>query len=179
MNLVFASKICPEAIEKLQKDHDVVCAWSSDQENLKKLVKESEAIIFRSGVQITADLMECAPRLRLLIRAGSGMDNLDLDYATRRGLILQRIPEPGARAVAELTFGLMVMLARQILIADNALRAGHWLKNEIDCYLLKDKTLGILGCGNCHAQTLAPHVIGVQDIRQCRVVKIHPSVQMT
>lgn len=148
MNLVFASKICPDAVQRLQRDHHVVCAWSAGEEELKEMVRDAEALVFRSGVQISAQLMQCAPRLQLLIRAGSGLDNLDLDYVRLHGLELQRIPEPGARAVAELAFGLMLALARQLLTADAALRKGHWLKNSVEGYLLQNKVLGIVGSGN-------------------------------
>lgn len=148
MNILIASKICPDAISELRKAHCVSCAWSAGQEQLVELAKNCEAIVFRSGVQITAALMAEAPNLRLLIRAGSGLDNLDLDYVNSRGFMLQRIPEPGARAVTELTFGFMLLLARQIMVVDHALRKGRWLKNEIKGYLLKDKTLGIIGSGN-------------------------------
>lgn len=92
--------------------------------------------------------MASAPHLDLVIRAGSGLDNIDMTYVRKRGLKLLRIPGPGARAVAELTFGLMLALARQILVADRLLREGHWAKHQVRGYQLAGKNLGIVGLGN-------------------------------
>jgi phosphoglycerate dehydrogenase-like enzyme len=86
--------------------------------------------------------------LRLLIRAGSGLDNLDTKYAQQQAIALVRIPEPGAQAVAELAFGLMLNLARQIHINDGELRKGNWTKQSTTGYVLRDKVLGIVGAGN-------------------------------
>lgn len=115
---------------------------------LKRLIADREVLILRSGVSITAEVMACAPRLQLLIRAGSGLDNVDTGYIRERGLRLVRIAEPGARAVAELAFGLMLALSRQILQADRLLRGGHWAKHQLNGYLLQGKQLGIIGVGN-------------------------------
>jgi phosphoglycerate dehydrogenase-like enzyme len=94
--------------------------------------------------------MACAPELRLLVRAGSGIDNLDVEYVRRRGLELVRIPEPGAKAVAELAFALMLALVRNLLEADASTRQGKWAKRELSerGYLLTGKVLGIIGAGN-------------------------------
>ena len=151
MNIVVASAICSEALAQLQRDHTVTCAWNFSAKDLHNCVRDCEILVFRSGVEISAELMSRAPQLKLLIRAGSGLDNLDIAYVRKQGLVLVRIPMPGARAVAELTFGVMIMLARQILLADSELRKGHWLKHRLTGYLLKEKTLGIVGAGNIGA----------------------------
>lgn len=148
MEIVVASPICPEALARLQCRHQVVSAWELSPEALQASLGACEILIFRSGVTVSAELMGAAPALQLLIRAGSGLDNLDLAYAEARGIALVRIATPGARAVAELTFGLMIMLAREILWADSALRRGAWLKHHLTGHLLKDKTLGLVGAGN-------------------------------
>lgn len=148
MNILIVSPVDPEAIRTMQKRYDVVCAFNASEAELKARIHDREVLIFRSGVQITADVMAAAPNLRLLIRAGSGVDNIDLDYVRRRGLRLVRIPEPGAKAVAELTFALMLALARHVLRADALTRQGRWAKHELSGYLLTGKTLGIIGAGN-------------------------------
>ena len=132
----------------MREHHDVVCAIGATEAELKRLIADREALIFRSGVSITAEVMACAPGLQLLIRAGSGLDNVDIGYIRHRGLKLVRIAEPGARAVAEFAFGLMLALARQILEADRLLRSGHWAKHHLNGYLLQGKQLGIIGVGN-------------------------------
>ncbi len=148
MRVLVASSVYPEALERMRADHDVVCRINASQDELRAAIADREVLVFRSGVTIDADVMSQAPDLKLLIRAGSGLDNLDLAYAESRGIRLARIPEPGARAVAELGFALMLNLARQVSVADSLLRKGRWAKNEIVGYLLAGKTLGIVGAGN-------------------------------
>jgi phosphoglycerate dehydrogenase-like enzyme len=151
MNILIASSISKQAIEKLNEKHDVICAFNAPEEKLASLVHDRDTIIFRSGVKISAKVMGAAPNLKFLIRAGSGLDNLDVDFANKKGLQLQRIPEPGAKAVAELSFAFMLALSRNLLYADREWRQGHWVKGEFKGYLLRGKVLGIIGAGNIGA----------------------------
>lgn len=148
MKILIASSIYPEAINELQERHDVICAFNAKEEKLKSLIKDREVLVFRSGVQITAEVMASGPDLKLLIRAGSGIDNIDIDYVKQRGLRLVRVPGPGAKAVAEMSFALMLALARNVLVADGLTRQGQWAKHQMTGYLLTGKTLGIVGAGN-------------------------------
>lgn len=148
MNILLASQIDSEALQTLDARHDVVQGMGVGEGALKELIRDRQALVFRSGVNITAELMACAPDLRLLIRAGSGLDNIDLEYLRSHDLELVRIPEPGARAVAELAFGMMLALSRQILPADRLLRDGKWAKHQLIGHLLLNKKLGIVGLGN-------------------------------
>jgi phosphoglycerate dehydrogenase-like enzyme len=147
MRLLVASPIHPDALEQLHATHDVVLAVGAPEAELAAAAADREAIIFRSGVTIGPAAL-AAPDLRLLVRAGSGLDNLDLELVRSRGIELHRIPGPGAQAVAELTFGLMLGLARGIVRADRELRAGHWIKSELVGYNLRGKRLGIVGLGS-------------------------------
>jgi D-3-phosphoglycerate dehydrogenase len=153
MKILIASPIFRETIAELETQHDVICAFNAPVAELKRVIPDREVLIFRSGVDINAEVMACAPDLRLLIRAGSGLDNLDLGYAKKRGIQLHRIELPGAKAVAELAFTMMLGLARQIRLADTKLRQGHWLKHELTGHLLTGKTLGIVGAGNIGSLT--------------------------
>lgn len=153
MKILIASSIHAGALEKLRAQHDVICAFNAKQDELKSLIVDREVLIFRSGVQITAGVMECAPHLKLLLRAGSGIDNLDVDYVRQRHLQLVRIPGPGAKAVAEMSFALMLALSRNILEADRLTRQGRWAKQELTGYLLRGKVLGIVGAGNIGSLT--------------------------
>lgn len=148
MNILLASQISAEAVQALGARHDVVQGVGAGEGALKELIRDRQALVFRSGVNITSELMACAPDLRLLIRAGSGLDNIDLEYLQNHNLELVRIPEPGARAVAELAFGMMLALSRQILPADRLLRGGKWAKHQLTGHLLLNKQLGIVGLGN-------------------------------
>lgn len=148
MKILIASSIHPDAVAQLSLRHDVICAYGADEETLKSHIADREVLIFRSGVQITAGVMETAPNLKLIMRAGSGIDNIDLDYVYQKGIKLIRIPGPGAKAVAEMSFALMLGLARNVLKADRLLRQGHWAKHEMSGHLLQGKVLGIVGAGN-------------------------------
>ncbi|MCB0293862.1 MAG: hydroxyacid dehydrogenase, partial [Calditrichaeota bacterium] len=124
MRILIASSIDPKKVEQLKQQHDVICAFNAKEDVLKSQIKDREVLIFRSGVTISAAVMESAPELKLLVRAGSGTDNIDLDYVEKRGLTLIRVPQPGAKAVAEMAFGMMIGLARNIVHADSLLRRG-------------------------------------------------------
>ncbi len=153
MKLLIASAIDPQTIEQLQAQHEVVCAFSPAADALKQHLAEREVLIFRSGVNISREVMASAPELKLIIRAGSGFDNIDVEYAKTRGIRLVRIPGPGAQAVAEMAFALMLGLSRRVLEADRLWRLGKWVKTEMTGFNLNGKTLGIVGCGNIGTRT--------------------------
>jgi len=152
MKILVVTRLSPDAMEQLRHDHDVVQQIDPSADELLELVCDREVLIFRSGVQITAEVMGKAQHLELLIRGGSGLDNIDLAHADQNGIELVRIPQPGARSVAELTFALMLNLARRVLEADSLLRQGRWAKHDIVGRLLADKTLGVYGAGNVGGQ---------------------------
>lgn len=172
MKILIASKIDPDAIEKLRENHDVVCAFGADKETLKSAIQGCEVLIFRSGVDISGEVMASAPTLKMLIRGGSGTDNVDMEYVSRQGLRLIRVPGPGAKAVAELTFALMLALARRVVEADRLTKQGHWAKSEMTGYLLTGKTLGVLGAGNIGG--LVAHMGAVWGMNVLACVE-HPS----
>lgn len=148
MKILVASPINAEAMNELGQQHVVVNAVHESEEKLKTLILDCDVLVFRSGVKISAELMDDAPNLKLLVRAGSGLDNLDLPYVKNRGLELVRIPQPGAQAVAEMAFAFMLTLSRNLFEADRSMRESRWIKYELEGYLLQNKTLGIVGVGN-------------------------------
>lgn len=148
MRILIASPIDPGTIEKLRKQHDIIFEYDASTDVLKEIIQDRDLLIFRSGVDITAEVMECAPDLKLLIRAGSGIDNLDLEYVRQRGLDLERVPGPSAQAVAEMAFALMLAWSRRLFEADRSMREGRWAKYELPGSLLAGKVLGIVGAGN-------------------------------
>lgn len=153
MKILIASKIHSDAIAQLEQHHEVVCAFNADEETLQSLIEDCNVLIFRSGVQISARVMAAARDLRLMLRAGSGVDNIDIDYVQAHNLNLIRIPGPGAKAVAELSFSMMLALARNMTIAHEKTRQGVWEKHKLTGYLLTGKTLGIVGAGNIGSRT--------------------------
>ena len=147
--ILIASKIDASAITKLEEKFDVIFAFNADSETLKEKIKECSILVFRSGVQITREVMQSSDKLRLILRAGSGVDNIDMNYVAENPSIkLVRIPQPGARAVAELSFALMLALSRSLIVANQSVQEGRWIKNQLTGYLLKNKVLGIVGAGN-------------------------------
>jgi phosphoglycerate dehydrogenase-like enzyme len=166
--ILIASQIAPSALAQLQAEHDVRLAVGASEDALAEAAADREAIVFRSGVSIGPGAL-AAPDLKLLVRAGSGLDNLDLETVRARGIELVRIPGPGAQAVAELTLGLMIALARQVVRADRNLREAHWIKSELVGYNLRDKQLGIVGMGSIGSRVAAlgkawgMHPVGVVE----------------
>jgi phosphoglycerate dehydrogenase-like enzyme len=112
--ILIISPIDKGTIATLGARYDVDCAFNAEPEVVAARLADREVVVLRSGVKVTAEAMAGAPELGLIIRAGSGTDNIDLAYAEANGIRLARIPEPGAQAVAELTFALMLSLARGI-----------------------------------------------------------------
>lgn len=147
MKIILLSPIDADAIEMLRRKHDVSAVPNPDAADAS-LLAGAQVFVFRSGLTVSADLMETAPGLRLLVRAGSGLDNVDIAHAKARGIRLVRIPGPSAQAVAELTFGLILTLLRKVALADRLIRHGRWPKRDLGGPLIAGKTLGIVGLGN-------------------------------
>lgn len=148
MRILLASPIHAEAERLLRDRHDIVARIGAPEAELAEAARDREAIVFRSGVSIGRPVLDASPDLRLLIRAGSGLDNLDLATVRSRGIVLHRVPGPGAQAVAEMTFALMLGLARNVALGDRLLRQGHWAKSELVGYNLAGKILGVYGLGS-------------------------------
>ncbi len=122
-------------------------------EELLQIIKEYDALIVRSRTKITAQLLDAAGgRLKVIGRAGVGVDNIDLEAAKARGVTVVNAPEASSLSVAELTIGLMLALARHIPRADAAMKQDRWLKGELSGVELHGKTLGILGVGRIGAE---------------------------
>ena len=123
---------------------------SSDE--LLQVIKDYDALIVRSRTKVTAELFDAAKRLKVVGRAGVGVDNIDLQAAKAHGVTVVNAPTSTSLAVAELTFGLLLALAREIPRADAGMKQGAWLKKELVGTELHGKTLGILGMGRIGAE---------------------------
>lgn len=167
MKILIASPIDPEAILELRNKHNVIIYYDATEDELKSLIQDRDLLIFRSGVSISANVMANAPDLKLLIRAGSGLDNVDLDYVKQRGLDLVRIPSPSAQAVAEMSFAFMLALSRRLFEADRSMREGQWAKYELPGTLLAEKVLGIVGLGNTGTRVAEFGVAVGMDVMGC------------
>ena len=116
-------------------------------DDLLKIIPEYDALIVRGRTKVTASVMDAASRLKVIGRAGVGVDNIDLEAAKRHGMTVVNAPTSTSLAVAELTFGLLLALAREIPRADSAMKQGKWLKKELEGVELNGKTLGVVGFG--------------------------------
>lgn len=110
-------------------------------------VIDCDALIVRGQTRVTAEVVDAAPRLKVVGRAGVGVDNIDLNAAKLHGVTVVNAPNATTSAVAELAFGLMLCLAREIPRADAAMKGGNWVKKELQGIELNGKTLGIVGYG--------------------------------
>jgi len=116
-------------------------------EDLLKIIPEYDALIVRGQTKVTAALLQAGSRLKAVGRAGVGVDNIDLDSAKERGVTVVNAPVSTTLAVTELTFGLLLALAREIPRADSAMKQGRWIKEALEGVELNGKTLGIIGFG--------------------------------
>jgi D-3-phosphoglycerate dehydrogenase len=139
---------------------------------LEERIGDYDAIVIRSGTRITADLLERAGRLKVIGRAGVGVDNVDVDAATRRGIVVANAPESTVVSAAEHAIGLLAGLARHIPQAHAALKQGRWERSAHGGIELEDKTLGVLGFGRI-GQQVARRAIGLG----MRVVAYDPFVK--
>jgi len=120
--------------------------WN-DPVALTKAIAEADAIIVRNQTQITADLIAAAPKLKIIARAGAGLDNIDTDAATAAGVVVSFAPSENSLSVAELAMGLFISLARNIATADRDIRNGNWNRALFTGSELSGKTLGVVGIG--------------------------------
>ena len=148
MKVVLAEKVSPATFEVFAAEPGwEVLTHDKLPGGLEAALADADALVVRSAVQVDDALMEKAPKLRVIGRAGVGVDNIDADAATRRGIVVMNTPGANAVAVAELTLGLMIALARKLPAADSSMHAGRWEKKSLQGSELRGKTLGILGLG--------------------------------
>lgn len=116
-------------------------------EGLLKIAGDYDALVVRSRTKVTAEVLESAGRLRVVARAGVGLDNIDLEEAKKRDVEVVNSPEAPSNAVAELVLGMMLSLARSIPEADASMKRGEWIKRRLTGFELEGKTLGVVGFG--------------------------------
>jgi D-3-phosphoglycerate dehydrogenase len=124
-----------------------VKAGNMKREETLAALAEADALIVRSATQVDAELFNAAPKLKVIARAGVGVDNVDLDEATKRGIVVMNTPDGNTIATAEHTFGLMLALARYIPAGEISMREGKWDRKSFVGVELRGKTLGIIGFG--------------------------------
>jgi D-3-phosphoglycerate dehydrogenase len=149
MKILIADKISPKGVAWLRQQPglEVIEAYGSPPAKLLELVKDVHAIAVRSETQVTAAVFAAAPLLKVVGRAGVGVDNVDVDAATERGVIVMNTPSGNTVATAELTFTHILCGARPVPQAAASMRAGQWDRKSFSGLELFRKTLGIVGLG--------------------------------
>ena len=147
MNVLIAEPMAAAGIELLKSQPGWNVIVSNPKEYSKHLA-DAEALVVRSAVQVTPDVLKQAPQLRVIGRAGVGVDNVDLPAATAAGVLVMNTPGGNAVSVAEHTFALMLSMARHITSANTSTRSGKWEKKKFLGSELRGKTIGIVGLGS-------------------------------
>ena len=168
MKVLVREEIAPAGVELLRSRFEVDEDRDSD---LAGIIGGYDAIVIRSATRLTADLIAAGTNLKVIGRAGVGVDNVDVDAATRQGIVVANAPESNVVSAAEHTVGLLVALARNIPQAHAALVEGRWERSKWGGVELAEKTLGILGFGRI-GQQVARRAVGLQ----MRVVAYDPFV---
>jgi D-3-phosphoglycerate dehydrogenase len=146
MKVIVADKISERGVQLLKEQ----AGWNvvlTTNETLNAEIVDADALIVRSATKVTAELLDKAPKLRALGRAGVGVDNIDLEAATKRGVLVMSTPGGNAVSVAEHTFALLLALARQVPRLDKAIHEGRWEKSSAAGTEVRGKTLGLIGLG--------------------------------
>jgi D-3-phosphoglycerate dehydrogenase / 2-oxoglutarate reductase len=147
MKIVLAEKISSSAVDLLREPHWEIVMPEQIGNGLAAHLESADALIVRSSVQVNAALLSKARKLRVIGRAGVGVDNIELEPATRQGIAVMNTPGANAVAVAEHTFAMMLAMARHLCQADRLTHAGRWEKKSLQGSELRGKTLGIVGLG--------------------------------
>ncbi|MCA8954061.1 MAG: phosphoglycerate dehydrogenase [Planctomycetes bacterium] len=145
--ILVADELSAEGIELLREAGEVTVKKGMDEDTLRATLPDYDALIVRSATTVTARSLELADRLTLIGRAGIGVDNIDVDAATARGIVVMNTPEAGATTTGEHAIALLVSLARHIAAADASIRAGKWEKSKFTGVELTGKQVGVVGLG--------------------------------
>ena len=145
--ILIAESIAPEGVEALRARHEVDVKTGLSAEALQAIVGDYDGLIVRSQVQADAALIAAGTKLQVIGRAGVGVDNVDLDAATRAGITVVNAPTGNTIAAAEHTIALLMALARKIPAGDASMRRGEWTRGPLQGVQVRGRTLGIIGLG--------------------------------
>ena len=147
--ILISDKLEKEGLDILtgEKDFQVDCKFGISASELKSIIKDYDALIVRSGTQVTADILESASKLKVIGRAGVGLDNVDLSAATKKGVVAMNTPAGNTTSTAEHTMSMIMALSRNIPQAVASLRGGKWERAKFTGVELYGKTLGVVGLG--------------------------------
>ncbi len=163
--ILVLEEISPAGIDALKAEagFEVIELYGDDPKAVQRALATAEALVVRSKTKVTDAFMEAAPMLRVIGRAGTGVDNIDVPAATRRGLIVMNTPAGNSISAAEHTMGLMLALLRKIAQADGSVKGGRWERQKFMGTELHGKVLGVVGLGK----------IGTEVVKRAQGFKTH------
>jgi D-3-phosphoglycerate dehydrogenase len=147
--ILICDRIAEEGIRLMEeKGYEVTRGWDLPKTELPKIVGEYDALIVRSATSVKSDLIAMSKKLKVIGRAGEGVDNIDLEKARERSISVVNTPHVSSKSVAELTIGHLLAIARNIVEGTVTLREGKWVKEDLLGVEVYGKTLGVIGCGS-------------------------------
>jgi D-3-phosphoglycerate dehydrogenase len=153
MHILVADRLSNEGLDILNKaGAEVDIKLGLKPEELESIISGYDALIVRSQTRVTAEVIKAGKKLKVIARAGAGVDNIDVNEATEQGILVVNAPASNTIAVAEHVFGLMLALIRHIPQAHHTLKSGVWARSEFMGTELRGKTLGIIGLGRIGAE---------------------------
>ncbi|MBN3039317.1 MAG: phosphoglycerate dehydrogenase [Candidatus Omnitrophica bacterium] len=149
MKVLVSDKLAKEGLDILQKEKKIQVDVKTGlgPEELKKLIRDYDALVVRSGTKVTKDIIQAAKKLKIIGRAGVGLDNVDVEAASRKGIIVMNAPGGNTISTAEHTMSMILALSRNIPQAHASLKAGLWDRKKFMGVELYGKTLGVIGLG--------------------------------
>jgi D-3-phosphoglycerate dehydrogenase / 2-oxoglutarate reductase len=145
--VLIAEELAPSVLEVLGSEVEIRHVDGADRAALIPALAEAAAVMIRSATQIDAEALAAAPNLKVVARAGIGLDNVDVPAATERGVMVVNAPTSNIVSAAEHAVALLLAAARQIPAADASLREGAWKRSKFMGVELTDKTVGVVGLG--------------------------------
>ncbi|NYT19733.1 MAG: phosphoglycerate dehydrogenase [Methanosarcinales archaeon] len=152
MKVLISDSLSEEGVSKLQEHFDVDVSTGLSEDELVEKIVDFDALVIRSGTQVTKRVIEAADNLKIVGRAGVGVDNIDIDAATEKGIIVVNAPEGNMLSAAEHTIAMMMSMARNIPQANASLKAKKWERKNFMGVEVNGKTLGVIGLGRIGAE---------------------------
>ncbi|MBE9501111.1 MAG: phosphoglycerate dehydrogenase [Chloroflexi bacterium] len=154
MKVLVADPIAQEGIEALRAHAEVDVRLGMSPDELIAIISEYDALVVRSDTQVSKEVIEAGEKLQVIARAGVGVDNIDVEAATRKGIVVVNAPSGNIISAAEHTIALMLAMARHIPQANAVLRSGQWRRHDFIGVEVRGKTLGIIGLGNVGTEVM-------------------------
>lgn len=178
MKVLVSDNLAEAGVEALMDvpEFEVEVNTSLTQDELRCIIKEYDALVIRSGTKVTADVIEAADKLKVIARAGIGLDNVDIEAASKRGIVVMNTPEGNVITTAEHAIAMLLAVTRNIPQATASLKSGKWEKKKFRGKEVFHKTLGIIGVGRIgrvvadRAQGLKMNVIGFDPYISSEVI---------